>query len=337
MAGQDSQGWFRRVQGWLGLDDGSSQSGGTHPNHPFRLAVAALEEVSGRLEADFQRERIDRYRALSIRIFEQTVSRDDASATLRKTVDSVEETTRIIQEFVSLAELGVTGPRRTRLLQRIETYLDRVVDEAEQALEGLFDARLDNLSIDLELQEVVRGANRKERPRRLHARQLRRGERITMEEEFPGKRNFGLTLSWKIKDVPDRSHCVVRGRCIPLAERDRRGRGYKLEMAQPPRGDDLLLAEVALRAIPAEIQRIVVVLEIERAGERGHDFSQVEELTLRLLDQAGLELAWYRDDGEFVEETAVAVAELYKRSGQWRLRVRAEGSKAGIEGLRLPG
>ena len=336
MTERESPSWSQRLQSWVKGLAGEGSDG--HSDHPFVRAMEELVAVQKQLEADFQRERVERYRALATRIFEQSVDREAAEPILNRTTRSVVETGRILREFVSLAQLGVEGTRRTRLLQRIEQYLEQVVNEAEQALEQLFDARLDDLSVDLELNDLVRGARGdSSAPRRLYSRRLKRGERITLDQEFPGKSEFTVAFGWKLKRDSGRSPCVIKGRCVRAAAADARRPGSRTELVVPGRGDDLLRGELRLRPIPKTVDRVAFVLEIEGAKERGHDFSQVEGLTFRLLDQAERELAWHRHEDLFGSETAIVAVELYRRNEQWRLRVRNEGSKQGIDGLGLDG
>lgn len=338
MSDDGSRTWSQRLQAWFLGEGESSDEPNNHGDHPFTKAMERLVATQEKLQADFQRERVERYCALTRRIFQQTVGQEAGAATLRKTVASVEETGRVLQEFVALAELDVAGARRTRLLQRIELYLDRVVDEAEQALEALFDERLDDLSVDLELQRVVRGAEGpRSAPTRLVARRLEVGERLSLESEFPAKREFSVAFAWKLARASGRSPAVVTGRCIPVGQPGTTlPRSFSVEMVPPPRGEDLLRGQVRVRLVPKSIRRLVFVLAIEGAEERGHSFSQVEGLTFRLLDRGGAELAWHRQDEPFGSEIAIAAVELYRRGDEWRLRLRNEGSRRGLEGLGLP-
>jgi tellurium resistance protein TerD len=100
-------------------------------------------------------------------------------------------------------------------------------------------------------------------------------------------------------------------------------------------GDDNDQIEVDLPAVPAEVERIVVVLYLNEGMVARRSLGQLRECYIRVLDGA--------DNHELVRsenlatvmtsETALALGELYRNQGGWKFRVIGEGYTKGIAGI----
>ena len=76
-------------------------------------------------------------------------------------------------------------------------------------------------------------------------------------------------------------------------------------------GDDEQI-KVSLDDIPADIERIVFAVTIDKADERNQNFGQVEQSYIRLVDEdTGVELLRCDLGEDFSIETAVVFSELY--------------------------
>jgi tellurium resistance protein TerD len=98
-------------------------------------------------------------------------------------------------------------------------------------------------------------------------------------------------------------------------------------------GDDEGLI-VDLRKIPEDVVKIVITVTIHEADKRGQNFGQVSNAYIRLVDvQNKSEVLRYDLSEEFSVETAVIMAELYNKDGEWRVNAVGSGFQGGLEAL----
>lgn len=100
-------------------------------------------------------------------------------------------------------------------------------------------------------------------------------------------------------------------------------------------GEDQDQIEIDLRTVPAEVERIVVVLYVNDGPAQRRTLGQLRSCVVRLLNAA--------DNGELVRsedlvaglrtETALALAEVYRRGTGWRFKVLGQGYSAGVAGV----
>jgi len=98
-------------------------------------------------------------------------------------------------------------------------------------------------------------------------------------------------------------------------------------------GDDEGLI-VDLRKVPADVAKIVVTVTIYEADKRKQNFGQVSNAYIRLVDvQTKEEVLRYDLTEDFSVETAVIMAELYRKDGEWRLNAVGSGFQGGLQAL----
>jgi tellurium resistance protein TerD len=91
---------------------------------------------------------------------------------------------------------------------------------------------------------------------------------------------------------------------------------------------------VDLRKIPPEIVKIVITVTIYEAEKRKQNFGQVTNAYIRLVDvQTKEEVLRYDLSEDFSIETAVIMAELYKKDGEWRINAVGTGFEGGLQAL----
>jgi tellurium resistance protein TerD len=100
-------------------------------------------------------------------------------------------------------------------------------------------------------------------------------------------------------------------------------------------GEDTEQIEVDLAAVPAEVERIVVVLYLNEGIAQRRSLGQLRDCYVRVLNAA--------DNAELVRsenlaqglsaETALALGELYRHQGGWKFKVIGEGYTKGIAGI----
>lgn len=98
-------------------------------------------------------------------------------------------------------------------------------------------------------------------------------------------------------------------------------------------GDDEGLI-VDLRKIPSDIAKIVITVTIYDADKRHQNFGQVTNAYIRLVDvQTKEEILRYDLTEDFSVETAVIMAELYNKDGEWRINAVGSGFEGGLQSL----
>jgi tellurium resistance protein TerD len=100
-------------------------------------------------------------------------------------------------------------------------------------------------------------------------------------------------------------------------------------------GDDQEQIEVDLAAVPAEVERIVVMVYLNEGSTARRSLGQLRKCSVRLLDLAdNRELARSEDLAPaLASETAVVFGYLYRYKSEWRFRVVGQGYSSGLKGV----
>jgi len=98
-------------------------------------------------------------------------------------------------------------------------------------------------------------------------------------------------------------------------------------------GDDEVII-VDLRKVPPDVQKIVITVTIYEAEQRRQNFGQVRNAYVRLVDvQTKEEVLRYDLDEDYSIETAMIMAELYRKDGDWRVNAVGDGYEGGLDAL----
>ena len=101
----------------------------------------------------------------------------------------------------------------------------------------------------------------------------------------------------------------------------------------PSGSGDRQFFSVRLAKLPPGITRVIFVLTIHEAFERRLDFTQVTQLYVRILDEAGKQekLSFVPDDGG-AAVTSMTLGELYLHRGQWKFNPVGNGVRKDLAG-----
>lgn len=95
-------------------------------------------------------------------------------------------------------------------------------------------------------------------------------------------------------------------------------------------GDDESI-KINLSQVPAEINKVAVVVTIDQAGERNQNFGQVSGAFIRVVNEDnGNEITRYDLGEDFSTETAVIFGEVYRHGGEWKFRAVGQGYSGGL-------
>lgn len=98
-------------------------------------------------------------------------------------------------------------------------------------------------------------------------------------------------------------------------------------------GDDEQVT-VDLSTVPADVERIALVVSIYDADERGQTFGQVRNAYIRLSNgDTGTEEFRYDLTEDYSTETAIIFAEVYRNGSDWKFKAIGQGFNNGLAGV----
>ncbi|MCW2526110.1 MAG: TerD protein [Pseudonocardiales bacterium] len=98
-------------------------------------------------------------------------------------------------------------------------------------------------------------------------------------------------------------------------------------------GDDEQI-KANLVSVPAEIDKIVVVVSIYNADAAGQSFGQVRNAFMRVVNAAdNVEIARYDLSEDASTETAMVFGEIYRNGAEWKFRAVGQGYSSGLAGI----
>ncbi|KPQ32571.1 MAG: tellurium resistance protein TerD [Phormidium sp. OSCR] len=182
---------------------------------------------------------------------------------------------------------------------------------------------------------------------------LKKGQRVSLEKVAPGLSQAFIGLGWDIKPtdtgydfdldasvfllgsndkiISDNHFIFYNNTTSPDPEQSVFHTGDNLTGAGE--GDDEVI-KVNFKKVPPEIQKIVVAVTIHEAEERGQNFGQVENAFVRIVDeQTKQEAIRYDLTEDYSTETALIMAEMYRKDGDWRLNAVGSGYQGGLKAL----
>jgi len=106
------------------------------------------------------------------------------------------------------------------------------------------------------------------------------------------------------------------------------------QLAQAVGGDQDQI-EVDLTAVPAEVERIVIVVYVNEGPARRRTLGQLRSIVIRVLNLAdNTELVRSEELAPALhDETALALGEVYRHEGGWKFKVLGQGYAKGIEAV----
>ena len=98
-------------------------------------------------------------------------------------------------------------------------------------------------------------------------------------------------------------------------------------------GDDEVI-KVRFDSIPSDYTKLSVAVTIYDADNRLQNFGMVNNAYVRVVDEeTGEELIRYDLSDDFSTETAIVVADIYKKNGEWKFKAVGSGYNGGLASL----
>jgi tellurium resistance protein TerD len=96
--------------------------------------------------------------------------------------------------------------------------------------------------------------------------------------------------------------------------------------------DEQILIDLSL--VPAEIEKIVIVVSIDQAEARRQNFGQVRDAFCRVVNEdTSNEIVRYDLTEDAAAETCMIFSELYRHNGDWKFRAVGQGYATGLRGI----
>jgi tellurium resistance protein TerD len=182
---------------------------------------------------------------------------------------------------------------------------------------------------------------------------LAKGQRVSLDKIAPGMTKAFVGLGWDTKKVDtghdfdldasvflldsndkllsDKHFIFYNNLTSPDSAKSVEHLGDNLTGAGD--GDDEVI-QVNLTQVPSDVQKIVVTVTIHEAQERSQNFGQVQNAFVRIVDtQTEKEVVRYDLEEDYSTETALIMAEIYRKDGEWRVSAVGSGYQGGLKPL----
>ncbi|MEO1005642.1 MAG: TerD family protein [Cyanobacteria bacterium J06638_38] len=182
---------------------------------------------------------------------------------------------------------------------------------------------------------------------------LSKGQRISLEKVAPGLSEVFVGLGWDTNITDTGQDFDIDGSVFLLSSNEKLisdnhfifynnltspDQNHSVEHLGDNRtgageGDDEVI-KVNLQQVPADVNKIVMVVTIHEAEQRQQNFGQVQNAFVRIVDaKEQKEVARYDLTEDFSIETALIMAELYRKDGEWRVNAVGAGYQGGLAAL----
>src|SRR4028118_19952 len=182
---------------------------------------------------------------------------------------------------------------------------------------------------------------------------LTKGQRVSLEKISPGLSQVFIGLGWDVKAtdtgsdfdldsslfllganeklISDNHFIFYNNLTSPDPDKSVQHMGDNLTGAGE--GDDEIIKS-NLKKVPNDVQRILVTVTIHEAQQRRQNFGQVQNSFVRIVNaQTQQEAVRYDLVEDYSIETALIMAELYRKDGEWRLNAVGSGYQGGLQAL----
>lgn len=182
---------------------------------------------------------------------------------------------------------------------------------------------------------------------------LTKGQRVSLEKISPGLSEVFIGLGWDVKAtdtgsdfdldsslfllganeklISDNHFIFYNNLTSPDPDKSVQHMGDNLTGIGE--GDDEVI-KINLKKVPNDVQKILVTVTIHEAQQRHQNFGQVQNAFVRLVNaQTQQEAVRYDLVEDYSIETALIMAELYRKDGEWRLNAVGSGYQGGLQAL----
>jgi tellurium resistance protein TerD len=182
---------------------------------------------------------------------------------------------------------------------------------------------------------------------------LKKGERVSLEKVAPGLEAVLVGLGWDVNVTDSGGDFDLDTSVFMLGSNEKIVSEQHFIFYNNPKspdsntsveymgdnrtgageGEDEVVL-VNLTKVPNDVQKLVFTVTIYEADRRKQNFGQVSNAFVRLVDvKTKNEILRYDLAEDYSIETALIMAELYRKDGTWRMSAVGSGYQGGLEAL----
>ena len=182
---------------------------------------------------------------------------------------------------------------------------------------------------------------------------LEKGQRVSLEKVAPGLEAVLVGLGWDINQTDSGTDFDIDASIFMLGGNEKIVSEKHFIFYNNPKspdpdasveymgdnstgageGDDEVIL-VNLKKVPSEVEKLVFTVTIHEADKRQQNFGQVQNAFVRLVDvKTKDEVLRYDLAEDYSIETALILAELYRKDGTWRMNAIGSGYEGGLQAL----
>ena len=176
---------------------------------------------------------------------------------------------------------------------------------------------------------------------------MKRGANVALTREIPGLTGVVLGVHWNAGSESALSDNLVMATILCDAQNQALSDEHfvffnqlaspelSVQQLESALGGDQAQVEVHFAAVPANVERIAVILYVNDGPAVRRTLGQLRSCEVRVLDLAdNRELVRSEDFApSLTGETALSLGELYRHEGGWKFRVLGQGYSKGISGV----
>lgn len=179
---------------------------------------------------------------------------------------------------------------------------------------------------------------------------LSKGGNISLSKEAPGLDKIMVGLGWDVRATDGSDFdldasaflCAATGKVRTEADFCFYGQMNVAGGAVVHQGDnrtgegegDDEQVQITLSKLPADIDKVAIVVTIHEGDKKGQTFGQVSNAFIRLVDEAtGKEVVRYDLSEDASVETAMILGEVYRHGTDWKFRAVGQGFAGGLAPL----
>lgn len=181
-----------------------------------------------------------------------------------------------------------------------------------------------------------------------NALNLEKGEKVDLTKTHPGLTQIVVGCGWDVNNsggadfdldttivLLKEDKSVFEGAKGVIYFNNKEGFGLKHNgdnLTGAGDGDDETI-NVNLAAIPAEVKRAVVIINIYQAESRRQHFGQVRNAFVRVYEPSGNELAKYDLSEDYSGKTGMIMGQIYRHNGEWKFEAMGNGANGSINDI----
>ena len=176
---------------------------------------------------------------------------------------------------------------------------------------------------------------------------MKRGANVSLTREVPGLTGLVVGVKWNAGSETALADnltmatilCGTDGRA--LSDRDfvffnqLSSPDLSVQQLETALGGDQEQVEIDLNAVPARVDRIVVVVYVNEGPAQRRTLGQLRSCVVRVLNLNGnTELVRSEELASTLQsETALALGEVYRHNDEWKFKVLGQGYATGVAGV----